>query len=233
MSNRLRKKRRVFRFLTYGLLAFGFSALAGRILFNTRSAAWILDPVWESGLLVVAAVCGVAALGIVVVRGLAERSLPREEVRADSWEVGFGMMSACLLIALAYALPGSLEIDGPTKNRYEALAHLRETARVLEDHWRETGSLPLTLSELPPLATRKDPFGALGTEDLRWYPSSATSGILLSVGPDGINQFEEIGELVAFEKSSGSFSSGDLWLEVAAGIRAGSPGEETAPAGGD
>jgi len=119
------------------------------------------------------------------------------------------------LLFLAVAAPGALEDKQRTKLAHVRLM-MREAALTIETYHDMAGELPALLDQLESYPTTsikkealRDPYSPEGSR-FAWIILDATSGAVVSTGPDGVLDWTNEREHILYDPTNGVKSPGDL-----------------------
>lgn len=192
--------------ISYALILLALTCFPLYLLFNSRWEPWPFDSVHDVGLPWLALL---ASLFVAV--GTVARKLLRPDLPAKPSDVV--LFTFAILVALgAFAMPGFVEATQRSRH-VGCKQQLREIAGELEEHFASTGSLPDDLSGIGKAVEVADLY-VTGSETVHWTKLSEKGGLLVSVGPDRINQFLLGGAKVPYDPTNGTFSIGDVLQEV-------------------
>jgi len=145
--------------------------------------------------------CAVISLLISIVDFLCRAHLQKDKTL-------FAVAGGLVLCFLCYITPGFV-YDVPRSRYDRALEKLRGLLPAIQSYYQSYGRLPEDLSGITVKKERVDPYHSDHGEVL-WILKNPNSGVLLSVGPDGIVNATLDGEYIQYDPTNGIASNGDI-----------------------
>lgn len=188
----------------YLLASTGFILLSLYCMYTWRSGAWLReDSIDIPKFLIVSSLLIGAFLAALAFSDLISRSEAASEIHP-----GVALALGLILVLASWAMPGNLET--PLRaNLSKCRTVMMEMAEKISDSVKQTGEVPANLELLFTEGEMADPF-APDRGRFLWRKTSAKTGMISSVGPNQINDFELTGEIIPYNVTNGSFSIGDL-----------------------